>query len=162
MTYYLKIVYIFIGLVISSSILFANMEEPPSSNVSEVGDVKVESSIDNIIKLIKNGKYEESKSLLLQRIDSTERDEQVYNLLGYTERQLQNFSSAINHYKTALSINEEYIEAHHYISMAYLEMDQLENAILHRDYLDLLCLFGCLEYTEVSNAIRMYEKNNVN
>ena len=32
----------------------------------------------------------------------------------------------------------------------------------HRDYLDLLCLFGCLEYTEVSNAIRMYEKNNVN
>ena len=44
MTYYLKIVYIFIGLVISSSILFANMEEPPSSNVSEVGDVKVEIS----------------------------------------------------------------------------------------------------------------------
>ena len=162
MTYYLKIVYIFIGLVISSSILFANMEEPPSSNVSEVGDVKVESSIDNIIKLIKNGNYEESKSLLLQRIESIENDEQAYNLLGYTERQLQNFSSAINHYKAALSINEEYIEAHHYISMAYLEMDQLENAILHRDYLDLLCLFGCLEYTEVSNAIRMYEKNNVN
>ena len=96
MTYYLKIVYIFIGLVISSSILFANMEEPPSSNVSEVGDVKVESSIDNIIKLIKNGKYEESKSLLLQRIESIENDEQAYNLLGYTERQLQNFSSAIN------------------------------------------------------------------
>ena len=53
MIYYLKIVYIFISLVIYPSILFANMEEPPSSNVLEVSDAKVETSIDNIIKLIK-------------------------------------------------------------------------------------------------------------
>ena len=74
---------------------------------------------------------------------------------------MQNFRSAIEFYSIALSINEDYMAAHHYISMAYLELDQLDNAIKHRDYLDLICLFGCTEFTEVSNAIKMYEDNNV-
>ena len=162
MIYFLKINYIFLFFVIYPLSLFANMEDPPGSNSSESNDIKIENSIDSIIKLIEHGKYEESKSLLLERIKNMENDEQAYNLLGYTERQLQNFSSAITYYKVALSINKEYIAAHHYLSMAYLEIDQLENAKYHRDYLDLLCLFGCLEFTEVKNAIEMYEKNNVN
>tara|TARA_B100000686_G_scaffold72987_1_gene78729 strand:- start:21975 stop:22460 length:486 start_codon:yes stop_codon:yes gene_type:complete len=161
MIYFLKIIYIFVVFIYPCN-LFANKEEPSSSNNSEVNNIRLENPLDSIIKLIENGKYQESKSLLLERIETIEKDEQAYNLLGYTERQLQNFSSAITYYKVALSINEEYIAAHHYISMAYLEIDQLENAKLHRDYLDLLCLFGCLEFTEVKNAIEMYEKNNVN
>ena len=60
----------------------------------------------------------------------------------------------------ANSINNDYTAAHHYTSMAYLEIDQLDNARIHRDQLDLICLFGCIDFTEVDNAIKMYEKNN--
>ena len=136
------------------------MEEPPSSQAVEVIDSDTEVSMTFIAQLIEKGNYYEAKSLLLEVIKKSKNDEYAYNLLGYIERQLQNFSSSIKYYKKSLSINEDYLAAHHYIAMAYLEIDQLNNAIFHRDYLDLICLFGCLEFTEVDNAIKIYEKNN--
>jgi tetratricopeptide (TPR) repeat protein len=133
-------------------------QNPPSSK----DDAKVEILIDKsmILKFINQGEYKKAKKNLLVIIKKDEGDAEAYNLLGYTERQLQNYISAIKFYKKALTINNDFIGAHHYIAMAYLELDDIEKAKYHLNQLDLICLFGCDDYFEVKNKIEFYEANN--
>ena len=104
-----------------------------------------------ILKFINQGEYKKAKNNLLVIIKKDEGDAEAYNLLGYTERQLQNYISAIKFYKKAIFINNDFIGAHHYIAMAYLELDDIEKAKYHLNQLDLICLFGCKDYFEVKN-----------
>ena len=135
----------------------ANLEVTASRDNLEV-DIIIDKSL--ILNLINQGKYEEAKLNLLEIIKKDEEDAEAYNLLGYTERQLQNYISAIKFYKKALTINNDFIGAHHYIAMAYLELDDIEKAKYHLNQLDLICLFGCKDYFEVKNKIEFYEANN--
>ena len=133
-------------------------QNPPSSK----GDTKVDILIDKsmILKFINQGEYKKAKNNLLVIIKKDEGDAEAYNLLGYAERQLQNYISAIKFYKKALTINNDFIGAHHYIAMAYLELDDIEKAKYHLNQLDLICLFGCEDYFEIKNKIEFYEANN--
>ena len=133
-------------------------QNPPSSK----GDTKVDILIDKsmILKFINQGEYKKAKKNLLVIIKKDKGDAGAYNLLGYTERQLQNYILAIEFYKKALTINNDFIGAHHYIAMAYLELDDIEKAKYHLNQLDLICLFGCKDYFEVKNKIEFYEANN--
>ena len=133
-------------------------QNPPSSK----GDTKVDILVDKsmILKFINQGEYKKAKKNLLVIIKKDEGDAEAYNLLGYTERQLQNYILAIEFYKKALTINNDFIGAHHYIAMAYLELDDIEKAKYHLNQLDLICLFGCEDYFEVKNKIEFYEANN--
>tara|TARA_B110000858_G_scaffold154651_1_gene176489 strand:+ start:487 stop:900 length:414 start_codon:yes stop_codon:yes gene_type:complete len=135
----------------------ANMEAPSSRDSAEA-DITIDKSL--ILNLINQGKYEEAKRNLLVIIKKDEEDAEAYNLLGYIERQLQNYILAIKFYKRALAINNDFIGAHHYIAMAYLELDDIEKAKYHLNRLDLICLFGCEDYFEVKNKIKFYEENN--
>ena len=132
--------------------------EAPSSRDSAEADITIDKSL--ILNLINQGKYEEAKRNLLVIIKKDEEDAEAYNLLGYIERQLQNYILAIKFYKRALAINNDFIGAHHYIAMAYLELDDIEKAKYHLNRLDLICLFGCEDYFEVKNKIKLYEANN--
>jgi len=135
----------------------ANIEAPSSRDSAEA-DITIDKSL--ILNLINQGKYEEAKRNLLVIIKKDEEDAEAYNLLGYIERQLQNYILAIKFYKRALAINNDFIGAHHYIAMAYLELDDIEKAKYHLNRLDLICLFGCEDYFEVKNKIKLYEANN--
>ena len=156
----LKFIFILCLLTVSFQTTYANRDGPANNEVEKVNQTNTENGIEQVVDLIDLGDYEKAKLLLLGKVNASKQEERVYNLLGYVERQLQNFTSAIKYYQVALSINNDYTAAHHYISMAYLEIDQLDNARIHRDQLDLICLFGCTDFTEVDNAIKMYEKNN--
>ena len=135
----------------------ANIEAPSSRDSAEA-DITIDKSL--ILNLINQGKYEDAKRNLLVIIKKDEEDAEAYNLLGYIERQLQNYILAIKFYKRALAINNDFIGAHHYIAMAYLELDDIEKAKYHLNQLDLICLFGCEDYFEVKNKIKFYEANN--
>ncbi len=138
--------------------IMANLDAPSSEDSSEEVDKVIDKSV--ILSFIDQGQYEEAKQNLLIIIKKNQQDAEAYNLLGYTERQLQNYIEAINYYKKALNINKDYIGAHHYIAMAYLELDDLDNAKYHLNQLDLICLFGCEDFFEVKNKIEFYEANN--
>ena len=132
-------------------------QNPPSSKDDTKVDI-IDKSM--ILKFINQGEYKKAKKNLLVTIKKNEGDAEAYNLLGYTERQLQNYISAIKFYKKALTINNDFIGAHHYIAMAYLELDDIEKAKYHLNQLDLICLFGCKDYFEVKNKVEFYEANN--
>ena len=133
-------------------------QNPPSSKDDTKVDILIDKSM--ILKFINQGEYKKAKNNLLVIIKKDEGDAEAYNLLGYTERQLQNYISAIKFYKKALTINNDFIGAHHYIAMAYLELDDIEKAKYHLNQLDLICLFGCEDYFEIKNKIEFYEANN--
>ncbi|MGY8976221.1 MAG: tetratricopeptide repeat protein [Alphaproteobacteria bacterium] len=153
----LCIVFYFIIIFYPLKIIMANIEAPSSRDSAEA-DITIDKSL--ILNLINQGKYEEAKRNLLVIIKKDEEDAEAYNLLGYIERQLQNYILAIKFYKRALAINNDFIGAHHYIAMAYLELDDIEKAKYHLNQLDLICLFGCEDYFEVKNKIKFYEANN--
>ncbi len=143
-------------IIFFSKILLANREEPTSLIDTKDNLVSKES----INKTIEAGEYELARNNLKDFIKDNNYDYEAYNLLGYVERQLQNYDVAISFYKKALSINSNFTGAHHYIAITYLEIDDFKNAKYHLDQLDLICLFGCEDFYDLKNKIAFYEANN--
>ena len=154
MRYFLSSIVIFLFF---SKVVLANMQDPtPITN--DNSDILMDKK--SIHKMIDAGEYEKARSKLKIFIENNSSDHEAYNLLGYVERQLQNYELAINFYKKALSIDSNFTGAHHYIAITYLEMDNLNSAKYHLDKLDLICLFGCEDFYDLKNKIAFYEANN--
>ena len=154
MRYFLSSIVVFLFF---SKVVLANMQDPtPTAN--ENSDILMDKK--SIHKMIDAGEYEKARSNLKIFIENNSSDHEAYNLLGYVERQLQNYELAINFYKKALSIDSNFTGAHHYIAITYLEMDNLNSAKYHLDKLDLICLFGCEDFYDLKNKIAFYEANN--
>ena len=154
MRYFLSSIVVFLFF---SKVVLANMQDPaPTTN--DNSDILMDKK--SIHKMIDAGEYEKARSNLKIFIENNSSDHESYNLLGYVERQLQNYELAINFYKKALSIDSNFTGAHHYIAITYLEMDNLNSAKYHLDKLDLICLFGCEDFYDLKNKIAFYEANN--
>tara|TARA_Y100000994_G_scaffold172319_1_gene142044 strand:- start:934 stop:1401 length:468 start_codon:yes stop_codon:yes gene_type:complete len=154
MRYFLSSIVVFLFF---SKVVLANMQDPtPTTN--DNSDILMDKK--SIHKMIDDGEYEKARSNLKIFIENNSSDHEAYNLLGYVERQLQNYELAINFYKKALSIDSNFTGAHHYIAITYLEMDNLNSAKYHLDKLDLICLFGCEDFYDLKNKIAFYEANN--
>ena len=154
MRYFLSSIVVFLFF---SKFVLANMQDPtPTTN--DNSDILMDKK--SIHKMIDAGEYEKARSNLKILIENNSSDHEAYNLLGYVERQLQNYELAINFYKKALSIDSNFTGAHHYIAITYLEMDNLNSAKYHLDKLDLICLFGCEDFYDLKNKIAFYEANN--
>jgi tetratricopeptide (TPR) repeat protein len=82
----------------------------------------------------------------------------VYNLLGYCERQRGNLDAAFAHYDRALAINPKHRGAHEYVGEAWLMAGNLAKAEEHLKALDKLCTFSCEEYRELKHEIAKYKK----
>ena len=79
------------------------IEDGPANNeVEKVNETNSENNIEQVVDLIDLGDYEKAKLLLLDKVNASKQEERVYNLLGYVERQLQNFASAIKYYQKCI------------------------------------------------------------
>ena len=114
MRYFLSSIVVFLFF---SKVVLANMQDPtPTTN--DNSDILMDKK--SIHKMIDAGEYEKARSNLKIFIENNSSDYEAYNLLGYVERQLQNYELAINFYKKALSIDSNFTGAHHYIAITYL------------------------------------------
>ena len=154
MRYFLSSIVVFLFF---SKVVLANMQDP-TPTINDDSNILMDKK--SIHKMIDAGEYEKARSNLKIFIENNNYDHEAYNLLGYVERQLQNYELAINFYKKALSIDSNFTGAHHYIAITYLEIDNLNSAKYHLDKLDLICLFGCEDFYDLKNKIAFYEANN--
>ena len=158
--------YSLLFFILLMSFVQGNREDPNVTNDWGISDAEESTNVseknnsEEVWKLIEEGEYESSKNILKKLIDQNNENPEAWNLLGYIERQMQNFNKSLKYYNKALLLNPEYIPAHHYIAITYLEIGNLEKAKYHLDKLDLLCLFGCEEFYNLKDAIAMFEKNN--
>ncbi|MGB8931744.1 MAG: tetratricopeptide repeat protein [Anaeromyxobacteraceae bacterium] len=82
----------------------------------------------------------------------------VYNLLGFAERQRGNLEAAFAHYETALRLDPKHRGAHEYVGEAWLLAGNLSKAEEHLAALNKLCPSSCEEYRDLERSIAEYRR----
>ena len=154
--------YIFFIFIFLINYSYANREGDMSDSSVFIPEIKQNevklSSLEETKILIDEGYYDEAL-LALEEIVKKNKSADVFTLIGYVERKRQNFDNSVIMYNKALSINPEHTGALNYLGEVYLELNDLENAKMCLRKLNLACLYGCLDFTELEEAVQLYIKN---
>ena len=110
------------------------------------------------VEKIEAGDYEGAIPLLESVAQKDPDNADAFNYLGYTNRKLQRYAVALEHYQRALSIDSDHRGAHEYVGELYLETGNLAKAEEHLDALDRICFFGCDEYYELKELVEAYRE----
>ncbi len=113
-------------------------------------------------KHIYNKKYDKSLKLLkklTKREDLGTRRADIYNLLGFSYRKLENpkLDKSFAAYMMALEINPEHAGAHEYLGELYLMRDQKNQAMRMLSKLENLVGKNAEEYKDLLQAIENYQ-----
>ena len=113
-------------------------------------------------KHIYNKKYDKSLKLLkklTKREDLGTRRADIYNLLGFSYRKLENpeLDKSFAAYMMALEIDPEHAGAHEYLGELYLMRDQKNQAMRMLSKLENLVGKNAEEYKELLQAIENYQ-----
>jgi tetratricopeptide (TPR) repeat protein len=109
-------------------------------------------------KAIAAADWEGAIRLLDEQKDRQPANADVFNLLGYAERQRGNLDAAFAWYDKALALNPKHRGAHEYVGEAWLMAGNLPKAEEHLAALDRLCFLPCKEYRELKKEIAAYKK----
>ena len=113
-------------------------------------------------KHIYNKKYDKSLKLLkklTKREDLGTRRADIYNLLGFSYRKLENpeLDKSFAAYMMALEIDPEHAGAHEYLGELYLMRDQKNQAMKMLSKLETLVGKNAEEYKDLLKAIENYQ-----
>ena len=124
---------------------------------------------DKIIKLyelaekhIDNQSYNKSLKLLkklTKREDLGTKRADIYNLLGFSYRKLENpdLDKSFAAYMMAIELDPSHLGAHEYLGELYLMRDQKDKALIILEKLDQLAGSNSKEYKELKIAIDEYQ-----
>ena len=124
---------------------------------------------DQIIKLyalaekhIDNQSYDKSLKLLkklTKREDLGTKRADIYNLLGFSYRKLENpdLDKSFAAYMMAIELDPSHLGAHEYLGELYLMRDQKDKALIILEKLDQLAGSNTEEYRELKIAIDEYQ-----
>ncbi len=138
------------------------------AGTSSSTDASTETS-DQIIKLyelaekhIYNQSYEKSLKLLkklTKREDLGKKRADIYNLLGFSYRKLENpdLDKSFAAYMMAIEIDPSHLGAHEYLGELYLMRDQEDKALLMLEKIVQLAGINTEEYKDLKNAIDEYQ-----
>ena len=132
----------------TSSPVFADASSSPDSRLAPFQ------------KLIDDDKYEMAISELKKALGESPDDADLLNLLAYSQRKLVRFDEALVNYQKALEIEPEHRGANEYLGELYLQLGQLDDAQERLKVLDDACFFGCEEFDELEEEIKIYRSKN--
>lgn len=69
------------------------------------------------------------KTVDFDKINATDKALYFFNI-GFTNFENENYYNAIENFKLALQLDENYIDAHHYIGLCYCEMNDISKGII--------------------------------
>lgn len=117
---------------------------PPSSDLPDLSAVRAK---------VYAGEYAKAVEQLTQ-LTKTVQHAEVYNLLGYSLRQLKRYDEAGRWYNEALLYDPEHRPALEYQGELFLALGQVDAARKNLRYLELLCTAKpCAEYEMLKKAI---------
>ena len=109
------------------------------------------------VKLVDAGDYAGAIPLLQKAIATDPTNADAHNYLGFSHRKLGNVDVALTHYGKALELNPKHRGANEYLGELYLDLGQLDKAKERLAALDDACFFGCDEYRELKEKIKIYQ-----
>ena len=147
-------------LLISFNVSGAGTES--SSSDATITPDQVNSLYELAEKHINNKKYDKSLKLLkklTKREDLGTRRADIYNLLGFSYRKLENpeLDKSFAAYMMALEIDPEHAGAHEYLGELYLMRDQKNQAMRMLSKLENLVGKNAEEYNDLLQAIENYQ-----
>ena len=107
---------------------------------------------------IDDKRWNEAVILLTKAASRNEKNPDIYNYLGYAERNRGNFTMAFKYYEKALNLDPKHRGAHEYLGEAYLLVGNVAKAEEHLAALDNLCFFSCKEFSELKEKILAYKQ----
>ena len=151
-------------IILLSLISFNAIGAGTSSNTDDSSETS-----DQIITLyelaekhIDNKSYDKSLKLLkklTKREDLGTKRADIYNLLGFSYRKLENpdLDKSFAAYMMAIEIDPSHLGAHEYLGELYLMRDQKDKALIILKKLDQLAGSNTEEYRELKIAIDEYQ-----
>jgi Flp pilus assembly protein TadD len=124
---------------------------------SNDGPAAANTPYDQAVKLVDAQDYKGAVALLSGFVGTNPTHADAWNYLGYSERKLGNFPSALAAYRKALALQPEHRGANEYMGELYLQMGDLAKARERLAVLDEACWLPCDEYTELKGQIDAYE-----
>jgi tetratricopeptide (TPR) repeat protein len=109
---------------------------------------------------IKNKDWDGAIALLDKALARNPKNADIYNLLGYSERNRGNLDAAFKDYEQALALDPKHRGAHEYIGEAYLMAGNPAKAEEHLATLNKLCFFSCEEYRDLKAAVAKYKQQH--
>ncbi len=146
---------VFIVLHLSLGVILAD----PSSSYNNDKSEPVNVDYKNGSIAAYNGKFQVAIKHLERAARISPNNPDVYNLLGYSHRKLDQLEKAFDYYWKALKLDPRHLGANEYIGELYLRTNNIKKAEEHLAVLDDVCLFGCDEYDELKDAIEKYKKS---
>jgi Flp pilus assembly protein TadD len=111
-------------------------------------------------KAIKAKDWAQASELLKKAASRRDSDADVYNLLGFAERNQGHMDAAFAYYEKALRLDPKHRGAHEYVGEAYLMVGNLPKAEEHLAALDKLCAPSCEEYRDLKKSIADYKRKH--
>jgi tetratricopeptide (TPR) repeat protein len=111
-------------------------------------------------KLIQAKKWDEAIQVLQTAAAHEPSNADVYNWLGYAERNRGNTDAAFKYYDKALQLDPKHRGAHEYVGEAYLMVGNVAKAKEHLATLQKLCGTKCEEYQDLKKDIEEYESQH--
>jgi tetratricopeptide (TPR) repeat protein len=94
----------------------------------------------------------------LRALTATVKHADVYNLLGFSLRNLGRYDEAATWYREALYYDPDHRNAIEYQGELFIRTGQLQRARNNVQKLEFLCLQGCPELTQLRDAVAAAEK----
>jgi tetratricopeptide (TPR) repeat protein len=105
----------------------------------------------------KHEKYSEAIPYLNRALQERPNNADVLNYLGYTHRQLGDYTGSLDYYQRALARDPDHKGAHEYLGELYLKMNRLADARGELAQLARLCSEPCEEKDVLTKAIADYQ-----
>ena len=130
-----------------------NSSETPDQIITlyELAETHIDNkSFDKSLKLLKK---------LTKREDLGTKRADIYNLLGFSYRKLENpdLDKSFAAYMMAIELDPSHLGAHEYLGELYLMRDQKDKALIILEKLDQLAGSNTKEYRELKIAIDEYQ-----
>ncbi|WP_288253176.1 tetratricopeptide repeat protein [uncultured Hydrogenophaga sp.] len=116
---------------------------PPSSDLPDLSGVR---------ERIYRGQFAQAVTQL-RELARTVRHAEVYNLLGYSLRELKRYGEAAHWYREALLYDPEHRPTLEYQGELFLALGDVAGARRNLRYLELLCGRECAEYRLLRKAV---------
>ncbi len=131
------------------------------ANTWAMGSSDPEELIEEAQEVIDSGDFEEAIYLLQDVLFDNPDNADAYNLLAYSQRNLDQTDVAMENYKRALEIDPEHKGALEYQGELFLMMGDRTSAEANLILLSKLCPRGCEEHETLQAAIERFKDGNV-
>ncbi|MDO6686165.1 MULTISPECIES: tetratricopeptide repeat protein [unclassified Agarivorans] len=144
---------VFVSLLVSTQVLAAGSGRYESSSDK--------SPLAKVEKLVAQEDYSAASTWLQSYLQSSKgrRSADAWNLLGFSQRKLGQYSQALYAYQQALSIKPSHLGALEYSGELYLSMQQPQRAQQNLQRLEQYC-GDCEEKLQLTSAINRYIAEN--